>query len=261
MKAIFTALMALACAAVLVMGNLHWNEKTTIADDSQQENKEPLQQEKYNSSEADKLLKLAGNWPEQSQAALKKAMEENRSYNILIAGSDILSAGDPSWSVLLTEMIQQGFGDAVKVTVKTYDLNSLSFQEQGKIDDISSEKPDLVLLEPFTLNDNGVVTIEDSLAAVTNIIEETRQKSPQAVFILQPSYPLYNATYYPIQVEELKEYAGSKGLAYIDHWSAWPDGSSEEIKDYLSEDLSVPNQKGIQLWADYVGDFLVKNES
>jgi hypothetical protein len=261
MKAFFTALMALACAAVLVMGNLHWNEKTTVAGDSQREKKPPLQQEEYDSAEADKLLKLAGNWPEQSQTALKKALEENRPFNIIIAGSEILSAGEISWSTLLTEKIQQGFGDAVKVAVKTYDLDSLSFQAQGKIEEISSGKPDLVLLEPFTLNDNGVVTIEDSLTVVTNIIEETRQKNPKAVFILQPPYPLYNASYYPIQVEELKKYAGSKGLSYIDHWSVWPDGSSEEIKDYLSEDLSVPNEKGIQLWADYVGDFLVKDAS
>jgi lysophospholipase L1-like esterase len=261
MKAIFTALMALACAAVLVMGNLHWNEKTTIAGDSQQEKKEPLQQEAYDSTEADKLLSLAKNWPEQSQAALKKALQEDRPFNIVIAGSEILSVGENSWSTLLTNRLQQGYGDAVNIAVKTYDLDSLSFQSQGKIKDITSEKPDLVLLEPFTLNDNGVVTIEDSLAAVTNIIEETRKTSPKAIFILQPSYPLYNATYYPIQVEELKKYASSKGLTYINHWSVWPDGSSEEIKEYLSEDLSRPNDKGIQLWADYVADFLVKNES
>jgi hypothetical protein len=261
MKALFTALMALACAAVLVMGNLHWNEKTTIAVDSQQEKKEPLQPEAYDSTKADKLLNLAENWPEQSQAALKKALQEGRPFNIVIAGSEILSTGDNSWSTILTKQLKQGYGDAVNIAVKTYDLDSLSFQSQGKIEDITSEKPDLVLLEPFTLNDNGVVTIEDSLAAVTNIIVETRKTSPEAVFILQPPYPLYNATYYPIQVDELKKYAGSKGLTYIDHWSVWPDGSSEEIKDYLSEDLSVPNEKGIQLWADFVGDFLVKDAS
>ena len=77
------------------------------------------------------------------------------------------------------------------------------------------------------------------------------------VVLIQPPHPLYQATYYPVQVEALEQYAEDNGIPYLNHWEAWPDQDSEEIKDYLSEDASEPSAKGHQVWAEYLIDYFI----
>ena len=149
------------------------------------------------------------------------------------------------------------FGDTISVSTFSYDVTSAEFVEQDMQADLVKKQPDLVLFEPFTLKDNGEVEINDSLANVSSIMNAVQSESPDTVFILQPPHPLYNATFYPIQVERLKNYAKSEGIVYLNHWEAWPDYNTEEINDYLLEDQSGPSTMGHVVWAKYVTDYLI----
>ncbi|WP_222860480.1 hypothetical protein [Bacillus rubiinfantis] len=70
--------------------------------------------------------------------------------------------------------------------------------------------------------------------------------------MLQPSYPIYGAKFYPSQVAELKKFAKKEGLVYIDHWSAWPDTKDPKLNEYLTEDQNAPSDKGIKVWSKYL---------
>ena len=99
--------------------------------------------------------------------------------------------------------------------------------------------------------------IDDSLENASAVIASVKESLPQTQVILQPPHPLYNANFYPKQVQELQQFAEANGIPYLNHWEAWPDQDSEEIKEYISEDASGPSAKGHQLWADYLIDYFI----
>jgi hypothetical protein len=124
--------------------------------------------------------------------------------------------------------------------------------------EIAAENAQLVLFEPLLLNDNDAfVSIGKTLANITQIIEDVKKTNPDTTFILQPSYPLYNAKLYPLQVAALRDYAKKNNLTYLDHWQAWPDTSDLKLKDYLQDGNSGANEKGNKVWGQFIVDYLV----
>ncbi|PLR76037.1 hypothetical protein CU633_17925 [Bacillus sp. V3-13] len=261
MKAIFTTLLAICCAVILIAGQIYWNEKTSVSGKGEsfqitEEEKTPVKNEAKLANED--FLKLAGNWPEASQERFKTTLTEKQPYKILFVGSEALSLEDNGWPVLVKEKIEAAYGDTILVHSIQYGLNSTDFINQESQAEIAAEKADMVILEPFTLLDNGVVEISQSLQNITTIINDVQAANEHTVFVLQPPHPLYAARFYPIQVEELKKYAAQNEITYLDHWAAWPDQQNEDLKSYLTEDQSKPNEKGHEVWAGYIEDFLIK---
>ncbi|PLR85424.1 SGNH/GDSL hydrolase family protein [Bacillus sp. V33-4] len=265
MKAIFTTILAICCAVILIMGQIYWNEKTTVPGNNQAgavpsrvEKAAPPVKNKSKRSNSD-YINLAGNWPEASQERFKTTLAEKQPFKILFAGSEALSLEDNGWPILVKEKIEAAYGKTVTVHSIQYGLNSIDFINQESQAEIAAEKADMVIFEPFTLLDNGVVELNQSLQNISTIIADIQAANEHTVIVLQPPHPLYAARYYPVQVEELKKYAAQNGITYLDHWAAWPDQQSEDLKQYLSEDQSRPNEKGHEVWAGFIEDFLIKN--
>ena len=145
----------------------------------------------------------------------------------------------------------------VVTAVQTFDSTTSEFVAEQKALELAAEKAQLIVFEPLILNDNGVVPTRDSLANLTKVMEDVSLADPKVSFVLQPSFPLYNAKYYPVQVDELKKYAAANHIAYLDHWQAWPDYHKAALKDYLLPDGSAPNDKGFALWAKVMEDYLL----
>lgn len=268
MKVFLTTLLAIATAAVLILGNLNWAKKTTISSNTEVSKAAETKKDQLTNGGSDNkstssasrevLLKLASNWPKESIEVFTKSLDEKRPFKILIVGSSALGGSSSTgWPALVETKVNEAYGETVSVDVKEYALTSLDFIEQDKTQELVESKADLIIFEPFTLNDNGIVRIEDSLDNITTVIEEVNSDNPNAAFVLQPPYPLYNAQFYPLQVEALKNYAETNQISYLDHWTAWPDPATEEIKDYLLEDQSAPNEKGHGVWAEFVEGFLI----
>lgn len=185
-------------------------------------------------------------------------MAEGKPFKIQMVGSAALGEGSTSWPEILKAELQKEFGESViEASINSYDLNSLSFTSDNKQQEIIDAKPDLVILEPFILKDNGAVAIEDSLENTKNIMENVKSANPETTFIIQPAHPLYNSQYYPIQVQNLKAFAEDNNVTYLDHWTAWPEQDNQELKEYLSADNSQPNEKGHKVWAEYLVDYFI----
>ena len=250
MKYFFTAVWAIICIGVLVYGQNYWNEQTAAVKAVKPV---PLEEPAADAVDYDKYIRLAENWPEAAKAQFKQRLEEQKPYKILFVGSTALE-GD--WETLVTKGLTSAYSkEHITSAVYTYDDTSRAFVNENWPQEIATEKADLILLEPFILNDNGVVGINDTLENLSKVIEEVKAVNPETTFILQPSYPLYQARVYPKQVEALRAYADENGLAYLDHWTAWPDPNSPEINNYLQD--NGPNEQGYQLWTDYIIDYLV----
>ena len=262
MKTFLSVLLAIACLAILIIGNLHWNEKTTISpnDTTAQDSGKDAVIKNMESASIDALLPYTKNWPAESVATFKASVQNEKPFKIAFLGSNAQGEGKDSWPQMVQSSLTKTFGDTISVSAFSYDVTSAEFVEQDMQADLVKEQPDLVIFEPFTLKDNGEVEINESLDNVSSVMNSIKSENPKTVFILQPPHPLYNATFYPIQVESLKDYAQAEGIVYLDHWEAWPDYSTEEIQEYLNKDQSEPSAKGHEVWARFVTDYLIAGE-
>lgn len=264
-KAIFTILLAVCCAAVLIAGNLHWKGKiagfgSEDADASAGAAVDSAGEGKGSSGslsgEAEILLAKAAGWPEKSVEVFRERLEEGAPFSILIAGSDALGEGEGSWPEMVQSALGEAYGVAVSVEVKAYEMNSMEFVTQGLQEELPAA--DMVILEPFTLIDNGDGVVLQSLDNLKVITEAVTSRNEDSTFVLQPPHPLYDATYYPLQVEDMKAFAAEQGIAYLDHWSAWPAQDNKDLLSYLSDDQNQPSAEGHKIWAEFVVDYLVK---
>ncbi|MGE7759119.1 SGNH/GDSL hydrolase family protein [Peribacillus sp. NPDC097895] len=257
MKVFLPTFIVFACVISLVIGNIHWKDKITDASISQPGIKEKKETSKSSSTSED-LVKYIGNWPKESKELYKERLSERKPFRVLIVGSNSLGNEKYNLPDDLADQLKHVYGDTVQVDGLIYDLMSSQFVLQNKQEDLIKAKADLILLEPFTLKDNGNVPIEDSLANITTIINDVTAASKKTQFILQPPNPLYNATYYPNQVKELERYAKDKEIPYLNHWSNWPDPASDKMKDLLNEERELPNENGYKIWSLYLEEFFIK---
>ncbi|MBT2718153.1 SGNH/GDSL hydrolase family protein [Bacillus sp. ISL-57] len=258
MKVFLPTFIILACVVSLVIGNIHWNDKISDASVSQTEPKSMKGETSKSRPDNEELVKYIGNWPKESKELYKKRLAEGKPFKILMVGSNSLGNEEYNLPDDIADQLKDIYGDTVQVDGLLYDLMSSQFVLQNKQKDLIEAKADLILFEPFTLKDNGNVSIEDSLDNITTIIEGVTAANKETQFILQPPNPLYNATYYPNQVKELERYANDKDIPYLNHWSNWPDQASDKMKDVLNEQRELPNEKGYKIWSLYLEEFFIK---
>ncbi|MCM3124188.1 MULTISPECIES: SGNH/GDSL hydrolase family protein [unclassified Mesobacillus] len=256
MKHILVICLTFACSVILILGNQHWKEKIKVTAYEDQSNFYRGAKDETEPARTD-FFSYTKNWPEEAQLSYKQSINEKKLYKILIAGSTALGPESSGWAYLLKNKLKESFHNTLDVSVKSYDLTSTQIIEEGKDEELAAEKADLILLEPFILKDNGKVTIENSNENINKVIESIKTTNKEAIVLLQPANPLYQAKYYPLQVEALKEYADRNNISYINHWDAWPDPQSEEIKNFLIGEPSTPNENGHMLWADYLIDYFI----
>jgi hypothetical protein len=252
MKYLLTALWTMFCIGILAYSHITWNKQTAVqavVSDS-----EPTVKQDSNGQNADDhYMELAANWPEAAKEQLKLSLEKGNPYSILFVGSTALQ-----WGNQVTQSLLESFGsERITTELYTYDLTSNDFVAENKQLELAAKKAQLIVIEPFLLNDNGEVPIDATLANATKIMENIKAKNPDTTFILQPSYPIYLPKLYSTQVQALKDYAVANNISYLDHWTAWPATDNSEIKNFLNEGQNSPNDQGNQVWAQYLVEYFV----
>ncbi|MDR4890038.1 hypothetical protein RGU12_21300 [Fredinandcohnia sp. QZ13] len=127
--------------------------------------------------------------------------------NLVIAGSNATTEDPKGWPTLLKEELQSAYGENIlNVAIKEIaDTSSKEVVEEELYQEIINLSPDVLLLEPFILHDNGeLIKIADRLANLTTIIEAIKKELPEVSVLLQPANPIHNAKHYPIEVNGLK---------------------------------------------------------
>ena len=245
-KYIHTIALLVLCIGVLIAGQMHWTNKIEQATT-------------VNATSTDK--KVASNeklpFQEVQDVELKETMElaawNHGSARILIAGSDSMGTEEEGLAEQVSKRLEEAYGDAVTVKHLQYDGNSIDFLAENKVEDYVDFRPDVFIYEPLLLNSNG---IEDAVMTtnemIDTVLEALQAENENLYTILTPPNPIYGATYYPREVDDLKEYAEKQDITYVDHWSAWPDHQGEEVKDYLNDAQSAPNEEGVKIWANEI---------
>ncbi|MDV2684340.1 SGNH/GDSL hydrolase family protein [Alkalihalophilus lindianensis] len=167
---------------------------------------------------------------------------------------------EASWPNIVTENLQQYLSPALLETtiIDAGADSSLEVLESDVLDDVIASQPDILVFEPFMLNNNGELLINDSLESLENMLSIIESELENTDIIIIPPNPLYKAVNYPTQVEELQQYVEENGYTYVNHWVAWPESEDEVLQEYLEDGL--PNEEGHQLWATYMTDFLTSEQ-
>ncbi|WP_273851382.1 SGNH/GDSL hydrolase family protein [Guptibacillus spartinae] len=263
MKKVIFLIALIGCLAVVIAGKFHWDDKiqqtgATVSaevdstEETAKQSKEPKEIPVSNSQ----LQKLVTNFPEHLQ---EKMMSSNEPISVAIVGSESVGTSKEGLKQSVEKGLEDSYWDgAFAVKQFTFEeATTKSIVEEKLYDNVIEEKPDIVLLEAFTLNDNGVVVIDEGHQHLSAFMAELKEAIPGVTIMLMPSNPIADPGYYALQISALEKYAKANDIVYLNHWKEWPAVDSEEIEGYLAD--SRPNEQGFEIWGDYIVDYLSGN--
>lgn len=262
-KGLFLVIFTLVCGILIIFSYLAWKEqidsvarpveRVEAATKEQSEEVEELTEVTEEAQHLDDSFASAlVNMDDSVRSVFENRLTAGETVQLLVLGSDLVDMGTPSMSDLFTEQMTATYGDSVEISKQTFNENSITITEQDLID--YDGEYDVVLFEPFTLKNNGEVDSDTEHSHISSIVEEFRAQIEDVAIVFTPPNPIYNASYYPIQVASLLTFLESQDYPVIEHWQNWPDSKDEQIKEYLDEN-SRPNEQGAAAWAKAVNTY------
>jgi hypothetical protein len=268
MKNFLLVCLGMITMVTLVMGKMHWDEQmnSVLASANEEgvkgehsvKNHEGAEDEEKDGERRlmmDKLNFL----PTELRSIFKEKVESNEQVHLMVMGSSSTSQQEGAWPSRLKKKVVDTYGEAL-VKVSVHEISDKTSQQliEGNIHEkFAKMKPDILLLEPFLLYDNGEIKISDRLKNLSIILNEFKEQNPEIKVILQPANPIYGAQYYPQEAGDLENYANQNKYIYLNHWTAWPDHKNEELQKYLI-DTNLPNEKGNEVWANFLMNYFVQ---
>jgi hypothetical protein len=252
---VMMTLVILLCFGAVIYGNFHWNEKlasavdqeasnfkeSTTADTEKVNNKEELNKESFT------------NLPLEVADYLREKQSTGEVVELVIIGSKVNELADKKWSMLFKEELESTYNGLFNVTVNAIpgEVSTTDVVNEELYLENLNTVPDIVILEPFLLDSNGLIMIEHSLENISMMIEGLKKKNPNLLLFIQPGQPLRDAIYYPMDIEQLESWTVEQGYTYINHWKSWPT-DTEEISMYIVNDDIIPNEEGHRIWAEHL---------
>ncbi|MBB5179394.1 hypothetical protein HNQ44_000818 [Planomicrobium koreense] len=261
MRKISAIFFTIICLAALLFSYSTWKEKIQAAGG---QNAQPANAEtQKNATEA----AIEESLPSLDVAALAANMDSNvrtvfldrskagEKLQVLVVGSQSMDSGEPGYAELFLNDLADAYPDFVEADSMSFDGTSAAFlQEEVDL----TVGYDVVVFEPFTLNNNGIVEIESEHEHIQEFAGRLRAEVADAALVLHPPQPIYGAQFYLTQVKGLEEFALRQNYGYINHWTAWPETTDIGLKDYLTEDGS-PAQRGAEAWASELNTYFIAN--
>jgi hypothetical protein len=260
MKRFLLSLLTIGCILFLILGYMYWQNKTSISSANTEIAAADIEPSSEESKKEETIEQEEGifysNWPKIAQEDYLAAKENGEPYKIAIAGSNALGKDNNGWSEQLKTALLEKDSETLDIKIFQYDTISIDFIYSENSAEVAAYAPDMVLFEPFSLNDNTQgVFVQDNHDSIEIFLDSLQEANEDVVMLLQPTYPLFNATYYPQQVEDLKVFAEEKGYTYLNHWESWPE--DESLTDLIGDSDEAPSEEGHKLWADYLIEYFI----
>ncbi|MGM7702996.1 SGNH/GDSL hydrolase family protein [Pseudalkalibacillus sp. Hm43] len=264
-KLLYIFVVVLSISAV-IFGHLHWQSKLASKVEAAKDNvidsdrgterdkeKAPAQKETNTATDSTQTIEqLTSNLPSSLQERIMSAKENNEKVKFAIIGSGELTT-DNGWTGQFVNGMKQAYGEELFdiVAIGFGDTSSTEIHSSEKYIKISQSQPDIALIEPFILNDNKGINIDDSMDSIKIMERRLKDENPEVSIFLQPPHPIYQPGHYMTQINSVKELADETEMIYLNHWDAWPDVQDEEINNFVNG-VSGPKEEGNTLWAEYL---------
>ncbi|MCD8500645.1 MAG: hypothetical protein LRY71_01890 [Bacillaceae bacterium] len=219
------------------------------------------EREKQRLEEENRINNLVHGLLNPMKQLMLEAINTGEPLKVVAFGSEAVASKDEvvAWPTLLEEQVNELYEYDV-VTVETISIgtrHAFSVVGEKKHVEVAEMMPDVLIIEPFIWNDQGVVSIDDTVYHLGLIIDTVKEYRDDVLIYIQPPHPLYGASYILPRIDEVKNFAKQNQFVYVDHWSLWPSIDDEEVLTYLGG--SLPNQDGHQLWAQSIIPYFVNH--
>jgi len=253
-KKIMVLVTLIVCGAAIIFGNLHWNEKITAQSEPAEGKAEPVEkvEEKQENSDAETYM---ANLQEAAQEKIRTAIDSEEPVKLVIYGTtEVEGTWIDSFKQELTTAYGEGVFDVTAISTGTNTTRDII--NDNSYEEINELNPDILLFEAPMLEDNGDVGITNTLENLEKMYESWQGANENLVLMVQPSQPLYNATYYPSEVKQLETHTEKNKMMYLNHWENWPELDHPDMENYLTENNDV-NEEGFAVWAEYLVEYFV----
>ncbi|MDE5414024.1 SGNH/GDSL hydrolase family protein [Alkalihalobacterium chitinilyticum] len=259
MKKLAIPFFCLVAVGIIIFGKVHYDNKLDSIGKSAKE-QQLLDSSVSSTVDLEELVGLTANMSDALREKLFHKFEANENITLLVIGSDANFNSTPensSWPFQLIDALTENYAGAnfELETMNLEDMSTNHFIEINAHSKAAAIKPDVLILEPLLLNDNGIVKVDNTIENIEKLLATIKEEAPEAFFIIKPPNPIYRPTIYLEQVDRLKEFTLNSGYEYLDHWQAWPDVEDDDIKEFLTG--VHPNERGHDLWAEYMINYFV----
>jgi hypothetical protein len=266
-KTLLAYVVLIGCILLLVGSYMQWKGKiSSVGGNSERiistptppvaKNDEKTDETSEPDYDVERLLALTANADNKVQEVVKSRLESEEKIDFLIIGSEVMKHGEPGYAEQLKSALENAYGDPMNVSIVSIDESSDLFIENLNEEIDFNKGYDIILFEPFTLNNNGVIIAEDQHEHIEIFKNRLQSEVEDAVLVLHPPQPLHRAIHYPNEVKSIKSFAKDNKIPHIDHWTEWPDINSDELPDFLDED-KMPNRAGAEVWADALINYFI----
>lgn len=260
MKKVGTVLIILVCLALIISGKFYWNNKLedTAAKAKESASETPKPSVKKIDEKAPRTKKvsqsidnLTKHLPDKLKKVIQKAKDDKTPVTIVMTGGqEIKGLAD-----LFQARLDGAYDDVVfKVVEKTFkEETSLDVYHKDTKKLFESEKPDVVIYTPLVMNDDHKVSTSDTEAVIGLLGNDIQKLYPDVVYMVEPSNYTDDIPKVNDRIDEIATDIKKKDVIYLDYLKRWPSGG--KMADVVKEDSYTPNEKGLKIWADYLGDY------
>ncbi|MEB1810186.1 MAG: SGNH/GDSL hydrolase family protein [Bacillaceae bacterium] len=258
MKKLAIPIFCILAVGIVIFGKMHYDNK--LASIKENASNHQLLDSNVSKVMDKELLELTNNMNNELRDLFIRKFESEETLSILVIGSDATFTSeddDLPWPFQFIEAIEENYVGAYfhLETMNLEDISTHQLIETNAHYQAASFQPDVMIVEPLLLNDNGIVKIDDTIQNINILLDTVKESSPEVFILLQPPNPIFQATVYLEQVNYLKEFALTNRYEYLDHWEAWPEVTDEQLQRVLTG--IYPNTIGHELWAGYINDYFV----
>jgi hypothetical protein len=261
MKKLSIILVIIICIGAIISGKVYYHHKIQeTAAQAKSETAEPVaaaSEKKTESSSGEtkktsrSLSALTANLPKKLQKQIREAKDKNQTVSIDLIGETDIQGLAP----LFQNQLDTAYGHGL-FQVKTVLLekkNSLDLYHTGIKKVIGDDHPNVIIYTPPIMNDDHEVSTDDTLAVIKLLGRDISENYPDASYMVQPPNKTSDQTAINDRIDQIKDYMDGTDIPYLNYLKNWP--SSGSLAEAVKSDGHTPNEKGLKIWSDYLGNY------
>src|SRR5699024_7491941 len=174
----------------------------------------------------------------------------------LIIGSDYMTSENNNFPEVFANVMGNELTSYVEVDhyLFTEDASLTTVANNDEINNLDKDAYDFVILDPFTYNNHGLLSYEDTeyyLSEVLNFWEDS-----DAVVIVSPIAKVTSLEYGPERYDHMESAINDRSEIWVDVWEDIDEGSFDT---YIAAG-GFPTDEGLDFWVNHLATYFIEIE-
>ncbi|MEJ8777865.1 hypothetical protein [Pseudogracilibacillus sp. ICA-222130] len=174
----------------------------------------------------------------------------------LIIGSDYMTTENNIFPEVFTNVMENELMGNVEVEyyLFTEDASISTIANSDEINNLNKEAYDIVILDPFTYNNHGLLSYEDTAYYLNEVLDFWEDS--EAVVIVHPNPKATSLEYGPERYDHIEGTMNNRSEIWIDVWNDIEEGS---LDTYITAE-GFPTDEGLDFWANQLSSYFIESE-